>query len=166
MTKRETRKKTIRLIYKECKKQGITEQAQVAYIIATVAWETNHTYKPVKEAYWLTEKWRKRNLRYYPYYGRGFVQLTWRENYKKYGKIMGLDLVGNPDLALDSKVAAFILVHGFKHGLFTGVKISDFIGNGHIDFESARRCINGTDKAIEIAMIARSIKFTKPTKYA
>lgn len=46
----------------------------------------------------------------YLYRGRGFNQLTGRANYKKYGNIIGKDLVGNPDLVNDPKVAAEIAV--------------------------------------------------------
>jgi len=46
----------------------------------------------------------------YLYRGRGFNQLTGRDNYKKYGNIIGKDLVGNPDLVNDPKVAAEIAV--------------------------------------------------------
>ena len=47
-------------------------------VLATVEWETNKTFQPVREAYWLNEDWRRAHLKYYPYYGRGFVQLTWK----------------------------------------------------------------------------------------
>ncbi|MCP4487798.1 MAG: hypothetical protein GY820_10845 [Gammaproteobacteria bacterium] len=40
------------------------------------------------------------------YKGRGYIQLTGRANYEKAGKALGLDLVGNPALAEDPKVAA------------------------------------------------------------
>jgi predicted chitinase len=46
----------------------------------------------------------------YLYRGRGFNQLTGRANYKNYGKEIGKDLVGNPDLVNDPKVAAEIAV--------------------------------------------------------
>ena len=46
----------------------------------------------------------------YLYRGRGFNQLTGRANYKKYGNIIGKDLVGNPDLVNDPKVAAEIAI--------------------------------------------------------
>jgi hypothetical protein len=42
------------------------------------------------------------------YFGRGFIQLTWRSNYKKMGQRLGIDLEGNPDLALDARTAAQI----------------------------------------------------------
>ncbi len=62
--------------------------------------------------------------------------------------------MNNPDRAMDQTVALFVLVHGFKTGTFTGHKITDFINQGMTDFVSARRCINGTDKANEIASLA------------
>lgn len=127
---------------------------QWAYIFATTFHETNATFLAIKEAYWLSEDWRKKNLRYYPYYGRGFVQITWKENYSKYGKLLGLDLVNNPDLALKTNIAFFVLTHGFKNGVFTGKKISDYINTTKKDYVGARRCINGTDKAQLIANYA------------
>ncbi|MFM9829606.1 MAG: glycoside hydrolase family 19 protein [Sphingomonas sp.] len=42
----------------------------------------------------------------YTYRGRGFIQLTGRANYEKYGRIIGRDLIGNPDLVNDPAVAA------------------------------------------------------------
>lgn len=53
----------------------------------------------------------------YKYRGRGFIQLTGKYNYAKYGNLIGLPLETNPDLALDPKVAAKIMVAYFKdHG--------------------------------------------------
>lgn len=39
------------------------------------------------------------------YYGRGLIQLTHKENYERYGKLIGIDLVGNPDLLADQSDA-------------------------------------------------------------
>lgn len=149
-----TKEGTIAAIRAESLKQGLGLPEQVAYVLATVEWETNRTFKPVREAYWKSEEWRRRNLRYYPYYGRGYVQLTWEANYRKYAKILGIDLVGNPDLALEPEIALFILVHGFKTGAFTGKKLEDFVKEDGYDFIQARRCINALDKAEEIAALA------------
>ena len=91
-----TKDGTIEAIKSECAAQGIGLKPQMAYVLATVEWETNKTFKPVKEAYWLSEDWRRANLRYYPYYGRGFVQLTWKNNYATYGQLLGVDLVNEP----------------------------------------------------------------------
>lgn len=146
---------TIEAIEWECRAQGIGLNTQIAYVLATTQWETNQTFEPVREAYWLSENWRKNNLRYYPFYGRGFVQLTWKNNYEKYSNILGIDLVSDPDIAMRHNVALFVLSHGFKTGTFTGRKITDYINETKTDFIGARRCINGTDKAHEIADIAK-----------
>ena len=51
------------------------------------------------------------------YYGRGFIQLTGRDNYALYGGVLDLDLLGQPDLALDPSVASKILAafFGLRH---------------------------------------------------
>lgn len=148
-----TRAGTVAAIEAECIRQGLTMKAQIAYVLATVEHETNDTFKPVRESYWLGE-WARKRLRYYPYYGRGYVQLTWKFNYQGYSKILGIDLVKNPDRAMEPAIACFVLVHGFKEGIFTGRKITDYIRPGKTDPIGARRCINGTDKAGKIAAIA------------
>ena len=149
-----TRDGTIKAIIRECRAQDIGLNTQIAYVLATVQWETAQTFKPVRESFRQTEEWRKRHFRYFPYYGRGYVQITWKDNYEKYGRLLGVDLVNNPDLALDPKIALFILVHGFKTGAFTGRKIGDYINRGQTDFVNARRCINGRDHAEDIARLA------------
>lgn len=150
-----TKQGTIDAIRWECKSQGIGLPTQMAYVLATTEWETAKTFKPVREAFWKTEAWRKKNFRYYPYYGRGFVQLTWKNNYQTYSDLLGVNMVKDPDKALDPNVALFVLVHGFKVGTFTGRKITDYINNNKTDFLNARRCINGMDKAANIASLAK-----------
>lgn len=49
----------------------------------------------------------------YKYRGRGLIQITGRANYEKYGKKLGLDLVGDPDRALQLTVATRILAAYF-----------------------------------------------------
>lgn len=149
-----TKQGTIDAIRWECQAQGIGLKTQMAYVLATVEWETNKTFKPVREAYWLSEAWRKKNFKYYPFYGRGYVQLTWKNNYQKYSDLLGVDMVKNPDRALDSNIALFVLVHGFKTGTFTTRKITDYINLNKTDFLNARRCINGMDQASKIAALA------------
>jgi hypothetical protein len=157
MEKREhdfsTKEGTIDAIIFECIQNGFTRH-QLAYVLATVEHETNNTFKPVREAYWLSENWRKKNLRYYPYYGRGYVQITWQRNYDYFSKLLKVDMVKDPDIAMRENVSLFILVHGFKNGTFTGKKISDYINSNKVDFKGARRCINGTDCDVKIAKLA------------
>ena len=143
------------LIVSTCKAYGLLRN-QAAYVLATADHETNGTFLPVREAYWLknAEAWRKRNLRYYPWYGRGFVQLTWEANYLNAGKKIGVDLIKDPDAAMQPDHAAKILVLGMVEGWFTGKKLSDYITLQTSEFVSARRIINGTDKDDEIASMA------------
>lgn len=133
-----------------------------AYVLGTAYHETAHTMQPVKEAYWLSEDWRKKNLRYYPWYGRGYVQLTWEDNYKKAGQKLGIDLTTNADVALDPEVAKKVLFIGMLSGWFTGKKLADYITRQTnqtyaltlAEFKNARRIVNGTDKDDEIAALA------------
>ena len=153
-----TKEATIAAIKSACASHGVGLKAQIAYVLATVDHETAHTFKPVREAYWLHDPdayLKAHHPDYYPYYGRGYVQLTWESNYRKYGQLVGKDLVAKPDLALDPQVALFVLVHGFKTGASTGHKLADYVNAEKTDFLNARRCINGVDKQHEIADIAR-----------
>ena len=143
-----------RLIASECMRQGLLRN-QAAYVLATAYWETARTMKPVVEAFWLSEEWRKNNLRYYPWHGRGYVQLTWERNYVKSGNALGVDLTKDPDLVMSPEYAVPILVVGSRDGWFTGKKLSDYITISQSNYRGARRVINGTDKAAAIAEIAR-----------
>ena len=89
----------------------------------------------------------------YKYRGRGHVMITGLDNYKKFTKILGIDLVNVPDLALDPVVSASILVIGSLEGTFTTRKLSQYIKYGLDikEFDNARRVINGTDDARKIA---------------
>lgn len=129
-------------------------RAQIAYTLATAYWETAHTMQPVKEAFWLSEAWRETHLRYYPWYGRGLVQITWKENYVRMGKRLGYDFITDPDKVMEPEASVDILVVGMKEGLFTGKKLRDYIYGDKKDFKGARRIINGTDKAAAIAQLA------------
>lgn len=50
----------------------------------------------------------------YKFRGRGYIQLTGKENYQKAGKALGLDLINNPDLASVHKNAARIAAWFWK----------------------------------------------------
>jgi predicted chitinase len=53
----------------------------------------------------------------YKYRGRGFIGITFKGVYEKYGKALNIDLVGNPDLANDPKIAAKIAVQLMLDGM-------------------------------------------------
>lgn len=142
------------LILAECQRHGLLRN-QTAYVLATAFWETARTMEPVREAFWLSEEWRRENLRYHPWYGRGFVQLTWENNYVKAGTELGLDLTRDPDVVMQPEISAQILVMGSREGWFTGRGLDQYITLQKSDYVGARRIINGTDKAQAIAEIAR-----------
>lgn len=145
--------------------------AFTAYALATAYHETAATMQPIKEYggrsyfmnnYDVTGKNPDRARKYgntavgdgARYFGRGYVQLTWKVNYAKAEKELGYKLVSNPDLALDPKIAAAIMVRGMQEGWFTGKKLSHYFGfssGTRAQFAEARRIINGTDKAELIA---------------
>lgn len=122
----------------------------VAYGLATAWHESNATMQPVREAYWLSEDWRKKNLRYYPWYGRGYPQTTWKTNYERADKELGLSgtLIMNPDRMLEPEIAARTMVLGMEEGWFTGKSLSSYPMGDYVNY---RRIINGTDRAKMIA---------------
>lgn len=138
-----------------CKARSLTVP-MTAYVLATGFWESGRTMQPVEEAYYLGAKAEafRRRLRYYPWFGRGLVQLTWEFNYLKAGQVLDVDLITDPDRALDPDISVAILVQGMVEGWFTGRKLADYFGAGRTDYVGARRMINGTDCAAQIADIA------------
>lgn len=145
----------VEFLIERCKAHGLS-LAQAAYVLATVQHETNRQYKPVREAYWLSEDWRKKNLRYYPWYGRGYVQLTWKENYKKVANYFKRpELMDNPDLMItDRMLSANALIIGMMHGWY-GKRLTTFVNGQHKDYYNARRSVNVLDKAELVATYAR-----------
>lgn len=87
--------------------------------------------------------------------GRGFVQITGHDNYAKFSKILGIDILNNPDLALSDDVAAKIIVIGMRDGVFTGHKLSNYFEPASADWVGARSIVNGQDKAQQIANFGR-----------
>jgi hypothetical protein len=140
-------------LFAEMEGRGWTDRRWWAYVLATAWHETASTMQP------LAEYGRGKGRPYgqpdattgKTYYGRGFVQLTWKENYAKLGALLGIDLVGNPDLALQPEPAAEIMALGMEKGLFTGKALGDYFDADTDDPINARRIVNGTDKASLIA---------------
>ena len=139
-----------RLIIDACKKRGLLRN-QTAYVLATAYHETAHSMRPIRELG--GEKYLK-SKPYYPFVGMGYVQLTWKHNYERAGKKLGVDFVKNPKLLLQAKYASPILVIGSAEGWFTGKCLADYITLTRSDFTGARKIINGSDRARLIADIA------------
>ena len=87
------------------------------------------------------------------YYGRGFVQLTWLENYQKGEKVLeenyGLEcpMVQYPHRMLEIEPAALVLFDGIIGGWFTGVGLPTFFNASTDDPYNARKTVNGLDRA-------------------
>lgn len=165
-----------RLIINVAKEEELLRN-QLAYVLATAYHETGRTMKPVRETFGtndsqviarLDSAWRRGVMpwvksRYWApdfegksWYGRGYVQLTHRDNYKRAGEKLNADLTGEPDTVMDPGIAARILVRGMQEGWFTGKKLSDYVTLQKSDFTGARRIVNGTDRAAIIANYAKA----------
>lgn len=141
-------------ILTECEKRNLP-LPYVAYILATSYHETASTMQAIEEY------GKGKGYRYgFPvqpygkaYYGRGHVQLTWIDNYRKMGEVVGKDLVQFPELALDPDISVEILITGMLRGMFTGKSLDDYyrVDTGVFDPIGARRIVNGTDRAAKIA---------------
>lgn len=156
----------IALIYYACIKHGIVRKRHIAYIFATVFHEAARREmigsRVIYRRVVCVEEMDKGGTRRYarkvkysgkPYttpdkifYGRGFVQITWYEVYEKFGKVLKIDLLNNPELALVPKISADIVVVGMRDGLFTGVKLEKYFNDTTTDSKNARRIINVLDK--------------------
>ncbi|MBK9404793.1 MAG: hypothetical protein IPN57_09705 [Ignavibacteria bacterium] len=137
---------------------------QVAYMLATVKWETAHTFQPIEERggynyfKYLIGKLGIRNLiEANKFKGRGYIMITGRTNFEKFSLIMGIDFITNPELVREPENAYKIMIYGFVNGTFTGKKLTDYIDGDKLDYYNARRIINGTDKASLIQGYAEKI---------
>ena len=77
-----------------------------------------------------------------PYYGRGPIQITWRDNYDACGRALGLDLVTHPELLITPE-------HGFRSAAWFWTSrglnaVTDSIeSRGRLAFDEITRRING-----------------------
>lgn len=156
------------------KNENWRDQRHIAYALATTAHETAWTFEPIiergaKSYFNKYEPGTKigKDLGNtqkgdgYTFRGRGYVQLTGRKNYERYG------IENAPDMALDPYRAFDIMTDGMFNGRYTGKSFANYINASKTDYVNARRIINGTDKAKHIADIAiafkRALKTVKPS---
>lgn len=83
-----------------------------------------------------------------PYFGRGLIQLTGKANYEKYGKLIGKDLVKNPELALEPrnsfKIATTYMATPKGS---SGNNTFDWVEKG--DLTQARKSVNGGTRDLD-----------------
>lgn len=158
---------------------GDKDQDTLAYGLATVFHETAREMQPVREGNVKTDASARKAVqrlaekrgpnsavaRYaravgpygHWYYGRGFPQLTFIENYRASSADAGVDLVKNPDAMLDPVISARVLFRGVMDGRWNGKGKGIAFYEGDDDFLSdaeataARRTVNVQDKATLIA---------------
>lgn len=153
-----------------------TDLRWLAYALATAFHETDRTMQPVRERGGADYFFRMydpasplsnraalaRRMLARPgdgvlFYGRGHVQLTWRENYRRAGALAGQPLEAEPDLALQPAVSARVMFAGMRAGLFTGKRFAHYFPDGGLaDWINARRIINGLDRAEDVAGYAQA----------
>ena len=146
-----------RLIMTECVNYT-TDINQLSYILSTTIGECDLYCNEEEKAKEGTALWNLQKRYWYTgYYGRGFAQITWEEVYERFGRILKVDLVNKPELALDPVIASKIICMGLTKGLFTGVGLSKYINDEKCDFFNARRTLNILDKAQIFADRAKKI---------
>lgn len=158
----------------------ISDIRWAAYMLATVKHECGNTFQPIREVgkgnYYSKKKGKQIVHKYSKvikvldpstnktndniYYGRGYVQLTWEDNYKYIGNKIGLGnkLHINPDLALDPENAYKIMSYGMRNASFTKYNLRNYIVGSYTDYIGARKIINGTDKNKLIAGYAEKFE--------
>lgn len=157
---------SLNYLVKRCKHFELT-YPETAYVLATAYHETgvlvrgrdgskfiDRTMSPVKEQ---GSYDYLRSKKYYPYIGYGYVQLTWEDNFRRVGKLIGVDLIKNPEKALEKDIASEILIKGMVFGWFTGVgfhRKCPVYRYNLASYVRAREIVNGTDKAQVIAEYA------------
>lgn len=106
------------LIADALERRGVYERVVCLGVLPTVAIETASTFEPIDE---YPDHRRYPSTGGYPphydggpaYHGRGYLQLTHRSGYRQASAAVGVDLVADPPLANDPKIAAEILAWWF-----------------------------------------------------
>ena len=154
-------------VYAACAEAGLTDCPTVIAVVATIGTEVG-SFAPINEfggTTYFTKLYEGRkelgNTRSGDgarYHGRGFIQLTGRANYAKYGQALGIPLEDDPDLALTRRCRSGILALYFKdRGLPALARKGDWKGvrrgvNGHLN---GWERFSGLVQALEKAAAAR-----------
>ena len=144
----------------------LTDLRWVAYMMATVKHECADRWQPIEEfASGKQYEGREDLGNVQPgdgprYKGRGYVQITGRANYRKFSRLLDVDLIGSPKLTLDPPTSYGIMSLGMRKGSFTGKGLDDYIHDTICDYRNARRIINALDQADKIMRYAQKLETT------
>jgi hypothetical protein len=147
---------------------ALTDLRQCAYVFSTIKHETGDEFKPVGEigrgkghAYGIPDPTTG-----LIYYGRGYVQTTWKFNYlaitlawNRFHPEDPQDFVKHPEKLLEPKYSYFATSFGMRTGVYTGRYLNQYIKGGNCNYLFARKIINGMDRAELLA--GRAVKFEK-----
>ncbi|MEM1397082.1 MAG: glycoside hydrolase family 19 protein [Pseudomonadota bacterium] len=158
----------------------LIDKRWLAYILATSYHETATRMAPVRETLATSDEravsilrndygkhphryanpyWEPNRETGHSYFGRGYVQITHDFNYKTADEQLGVgsrseSYFWNPHLALAPDESVLITYDGMVYGWFTNGRhclLRHFRPNKRGDWHDARRIINGTNKADDIA---------------
>lgn len=154
------RQVSVAAIIEAAKEQGLTKP-QIAYVLATADHESAGFATLEEFASGEAYEGRKSLGNNQPgdgprFKGRGYVQLTGRNNYTAYAKRSGVRLVDLPFVLMNwASLSVYVIVDGMMRGAYTGRRLDQFVNGGKQDFREARRVVNGLDRADKIAAQAR-----------
>ena len=151
----------IEAVLDACEAWGLLLE-QTAYTLASCKHESAHTFQPIEER----GKGKGRDYgeavlvyrgKRIAYYGRGLIQISWLSNVARASVALGVDYVNHPELLLTLEHSVRVTMWGLLSGAWhaRGFGLGHYINADEVDYVEARRCVNGTDHAPEIAEIAR-----------
>jgi len=161
-------KENIAVIIDEATKAGITNENSIAGLLAVISKESsfipqsenlNYSAQRLQEVFGISAA-RAKELEGKPqaianaiyggrfgnmsdegwkYRGRGFIQLTFKDNYRSIGNAIGVDLVANPDKVNDVRTASKVAVAYYKRAfdrLASSGKLDEYNAANINDFKN------------------------------
>lgn len=109
------------------------------------------------------------------FYGRGWIQLTYKDKYEKAEKVLQKELLNNPDLSLEPDNAYEILFRGMSDGWIevyrtsingavvreVPIKLGDFVSSKEVNYDLARAVINANCRKISGKCSPPNIEYRK-----
>ena len=141
----------------------ISDVSTISYMFGTIVAETeDRNFSPAATEV-IDRSNENRDYVKDGFYGRGWIQLTYRDKYALASKVLNKDLVKHPELALEPDNAYEILYRGMTDGWIevyrtssegavareVPVKLGDFVTSQGVNYELARAVINANCKKVD-----------------